>query len=78
MLILSSQLFKVFSHRTVAFRIYIFERKLVQFLAQILHAHPASERGINFHCLGRDAFTLVRFHMIKRAHIVQAISKLDQ
>ncbi|MCY1236866.1 hypothetical protein D9M72_495390 [compost metagenome] len=54
------------------------EREVLEFLAHVLHAHATGKRRIDIHRLFGNARPLLGRHMVERAHIVQAIGKLDQ
>ena len=53
------------------------EREIFQLVAHVLHAHAAGERRINVERLLGNAFALVGWHKMQRAHIVQPVGELD-
>ncbi len=59
-------------------RHHVLEREVLQLVAQVLHAHPAGQRRIDFERLLGDARALFRRHMMQGAHVVQAVRELDQ
>ncbi len=60
------------------FRVDMPEGELLQLLAHVLHAHAAGKRRIDLHRLFGDAGTLLGRHMVQRAHVVEAVGKLDE
>ena len=65
-------------HHRIGFRIERVEGQILEFLAHLLHAHAAGERGIDVECLLGDAAAGGRRHEFQRAHVVQAVGELDQ
>src|SRR3954453_20962740 len=54
------------------------EGKLFKLVAQTLHAHSAGQGSIDVKRLFGDARALLGRDVLERAHIVQAIRKLDE
>ena len=65
-------------HDFVSFRVQLAERQIVELLAHFMHAHTAGEWRVNFKRLFGSAAARFRRHVLKCAHIVQAIGELDQ
>jgi hypothetical protein len=51
---------------------------VLQLLAQPLHAHAAGKGRIDVHGLLGDDLALRGLHVLERAHVVQAVSELDE
>src|SRR6478735_3568621 len=60
------------------FRIQVAERQIFQLALDALHAEAASERRVDLHCLPSDALLRLGLHVIERAHVVEAVTQLDQ
>ncbi len=72
------QLGEPLGHGLVGFRVHVAEGEILQLLAHVLHAHAAGQRRIDIHRLFGDAGALLLRHVLERAHVVQAIGKLDE
>ena len=59
-------------------RIEFPERKILELLAHLVHAHAGSERRVNVDRLLSDAAALLRRHVADGAHVVQPVGELDQ
>ena len=62
----------------VAHRIQVAEGEVVEFLVDRVEAQPVGDRGVDVARLAGHALAFGRWHRIERAHIVQAVGKLDQ
>ena len=59
-------------------RIDVFESQVFQLNAHTVDTDTTSQRGIDFQCLERDAFTLFRTaNRVQRLHVVQTVAQLD-
>ena len=54
------------------------ECQVFEFLAHLMHAHAPGERGIDVERFLGDAPARNRGHVRQRAHVVEAVSELDQ
>ena len=53
------------------------ETEILQLLAQVVHAQPASDRGVDLQGFAGDATTRFRAHRPQGAHVVQTVGQLD-
>ena len=65
-------------HHRIGFGIERAERKVLEFLPHLLHAHAAGERRIDVERLLGDPAARGGRHEFQRAHVVQAVGELDQ
>ena len=65
-------------HHRMGFRIERAERKVLELLPHLLHAHAAGERRIDVEGFLGDAAAGGRRHELQRAHVVQTVGQLDQ
>ncbi len=61
----------------VAHRVEMAEPEILQFLAQVVHAQPAGDGGIDVQGFAGDAAARFRAHGAEGAHVVQAVGQLD-
>ncbi len=54
------------------------ERKVLQLLAHLVHAHAAGERRVDVERLLGGAAARIGRHEVERAHVVQPVGELDQ
>ena len=65
------------NQRSIAHRIGGLDRQVQQFMAHLEYSEPIRDGRVNIHGFAGDTATLVRWHGIECAHVVQAIGKLD-
>ncbi len=61
-----------------ALRVELLEGEVLQLVAHLLHAHAAGQRRIDVDGLLGGAAAGLRRHVAQGAHVVQAVSQLDQ
>ena len=59
-------------------RLEITERQLLELVLDAAHPEPIGDRRVDVERLLRDAHALVVGHVLQRAHVVQAVGKLDE
>ena len=64
--------------RKECFHLEIAERQILELPAHHAHSQAVRDRGVNVQSLPGDAPLLVRLQVLQRAHVVQAVGKLDQ
>ena len=70
---------KALIDRLEGLRLELLESQHLHFAHVFVHADPLCQRGIDIHRFARDALALLGvLDEIQRAHIVQAVTKLDQ
>ena len=69
---------QLFGDGLIGFRVQPAEGVIFQFFAQRLHAHEAGQRRVDIECFFRVPFAALGLHVLKRAHVVQAVGELDQ
>ena len=65
-----------FQH-TIAHRVHRLEGQVFEFMPQRVNPQPVGDGGVDFQRFLRDAATFFRAQRIQRAHVVQAVSQLD-
>ena len=69
---------QVLGDRPVAPRIEIGEADLLQLVLQVVHAEAVGDRRVDLERFARDASARLVRHAAQRAHVVQAVGKLDE
>ena len=62
----------------MVFRVEIFESQILELAAQLTHAEAVRDGRVNVHRLLGNALTLLGTEIFQGAHVMQAISQLDQ
>ena len=65
-------------HLLVGARVHEAKGEVFELAAQLAHAEPVRERRVDVQRFARDGLLLLRLQVLERAHVVQAISQLDE
>ena len=70
--------FKPFGNHPIGLGIEFAERQILEFLAQLMHAHPAGERRVDVESFLRGPPPRLRRPVGERSHVVQPVGELDK
>ena len=66
------------SHLLVAHRVGVAKGQVLEFAAHLAHAQPVRQRSVDLLGLAGDGLPAVRLQVLQGAHVVQAVSQLDE